>query len=84
MFAYVGLPQNLKDLKGGGGGQRGLRRHDQEKKRKRSHGRPVWGEPGTHPQPILYHTIGVWGTGSDDMGLIQSTFRSFRFWFRPT
>jgi hypothetical protein len=34
---------------GGGGGQRGRRCHDQEKKRKMSHDRPVWGEPGTHP-----------------------------------
>ena len=28
---------------------------------------------GTHTQLIAYHTIGAWGTGSDDVGLIQST-----------
>ena len=27
----------------------------------------------THTQLIAYHTIGVWGTGSDDAGLIQRT-----------
>jgi hypothetical protein len=28
---------------------------------------------GTHTQLIAYHTIGVWGAGSDDVGLMQST-----------
>ena len=28
---------------------------------------------GTHTQLIAYHTIGAWGTGNDDVGLIQST-----------
>ena len=28
---------------------------------------------GTHTQLIAYHPIGVWGTGSDDVGLIKST-----------
>jgi len=28
---------------------------------------------GTHTQLIAYHTIGAWGTGSDDVGLIQRT-----------
>ena len=28
---------------------------------------------GTHTQLIAYHTIGAWGTGSDDVSLIQST-----------
>ena len=28
---------------------------------------------GTHTQHIAYHTIGVWGAGSDDVGLIQRT-----------
>ena len=28
---------------------------------------------GTHTQLIAYHTIGAWGTGSDDADLIQST-----------
>ena len=27
----------------------------------------------THTQLIAYHTIGAWGTGSDDVGLMQST-----------
>ena len=27
----------------------------------------------THPLVILYHTIEVWGTGSDDVGSTQST-----------
>ena len=27
---------------------------------------------GTHTQPIAYHTIGAWCTGSDDMGLIRN------------
>ena len=28
---------------------------------------------GSHTQPIACHTIGVWGTGGDDVGLIEST-----------
>ena len=28
---------------------------------------------GTHTQLITHHTIGIWGTGSVDVGLIQST-----------
>ena len=51
VFAYVGLPQNLKDLKSSLCGV----------------------NQGTHTQLIPYHTIGAWGTGSDDVGLIQST-----------
>ena len=35
--------------------------------------RPVWGVRGTHPYLISYHTTGVWCTGSDDVGLMQST-----------
>ena len=39
VFAYVGLPQNLKDLK-----------------------------PGRNQYLIWYHTVEVWGTGSDNGG----------------
>ena len=35
--------------------------------------RPRGVRRGTHTQLIAYHTIGVWGAGSDDVGLIQST-----------
>ena len=35
--------------------------------------RPVLGIRGTHVQRISKYKIGVWSTGSDDVGLIQST-----------
>ena len=57
---------NLVSVSGGGGEeQRG--RHDQDL------GRASGVNRGTHTQLIAYHTIGVWGTGGDTVGLIQST-----------
>ena len=58
MSAYVGNSKNLQDL-------------EDLKKRKRGLGRPVWGVRGTHPQRISSCEIGVWNTGSHDVGLIQ-------------